>query len=123
MSEEEEKSLFVKFNEQNDLSAAKKIILAHLRFVVLIARGYQGYGLPIEDLVQEGNIGLMKSVKRFDLSFGVRLAPFAMHWIKAEINEYVLKNWRLVKVTTTKAKRKLFFNLRRMKKKARLVEC
>lgn len=115
LSEEEEKTLFIQFKQENDLAAARKIILSHLRFVVHIARGYMGYGLPLEDLVQEGTIGLMKSVKRFDLSFGVRLASFAMYWIKAEINEYIMSNWRLVKVGTTKARRKLFFNLRRMK--------
>jgi RNA polymerase sigma-32 factor len=91
-------------------------VLSHLRFVVHIARGYQGYGLPMNDLVQEGNIGLMKAVKRFDPAVGVRLVSFAVHWIRAEIHEYVLRNWRLVKVATTKAQRKLFFNLRRMKK-------
>lgn len=116
LSAEEERQLFVQFQQQNDLNAARKIILSHLRFVAHVARSYSGYGLPVEDIIQEGNIGLMKSVKRFDLSFGVRLSSFAMHWIKAEINDYVLKNWRLVKIATTKAKRKLFFNLRSMKK-------
>jgi RNA polymerase sigma-32 factor len=117
LSDEEEKALFKRYQEQNDLEAARKIILSHLRFVVHIARGYKGYGLPVEDMVQEGNIGLMKSVPKFDLSYGCRLASFAIHYIKAEIHEYILNNWRLVKVATTKAKRKLFFNLRKMKKR------
>ncbi|NBO73616.1 MAG: sigma-70 family RNA polymerase sigma factor [Gammaproteobacteria bacterium] len=98
------------------LEAARALVLSHLRFVVHIARGYSGYGLPMGDLVQEGNVGLMKAVKRFDPSIGVRLVSFAVHWIRAEIHEYVLRNWRLVKVATTKAQRKLFFNLRRLKK-------
>ncbi len=117
LSKEEEKALFKCYQDQNDLEAVRKIILSHLRFVVHIARGYKGYGLPIEDMVQEGNIGLMKSVPKFDLSYGCRLASFAIHYIKAEIHEYILNNWRLVKVATTKAKRKLFFNLRKMKKR------
>lgn len=117
LTEEEERSLFVKFKEQNDLEAARKLILSHMRFVVHIAKTYRGYGLPIEDIIQEGNVGLMKSVKRFDLNYGVRLSSFAVYWIKAEINEYVIKNWRMVKIATTKAKRKLFFNLKSMKKK------
>ena len=100
-----------------DLEAAQKIITAHLRFVVYIAKSYTGYGLPLEDLVQEGNTGLMKSVKRFDLSYGVRLATFAVYWIKAQIHDYIIRNWRLVKVATTKAQRKLFFNLRSLKQK------
>jgi len=116
LSAEEEKVLFERFQSENDLEAARSIILSHLRFVVYIAKSYAGYGIPIEDLIQEGNIGLMKSVKRFELSHGVRLASFAVHWIKSEIHEYVLKNWRLVKVATTKAQRKLFFNLRKAKK-------
>ena len=105
----------MRFRRDNDLSAARELVLSHLRFVVHIARGYAGYGLPMNDLVQEGNIGLMKAVKRFDPSVGVRLVSFAVHWIRAEIHEYVLRNWRLVKVATTKAQRKLFFNLRRLK--------
>jgi RNA polymerase sigma-32 factor len=98
------------------LDAARQLVLSHLRFVVHIARGYLGYGLPMGDLVQEGNVGLMKAVKRFDPGVGVRLVSFAVHWIRAEIHEYVLRNWRLVKVATTKSQRKLFFNLRKMKK-------
>ncbi|MCF2947826.1 RNA polymerase sigma factor RpoH [Paraglaciecola aquimarina] len=117
LSAEEEKALFIKFQKNNDLDAARKIILSHLRFVAYVARGYKGYGLPIEDLVQEGNVGLMKSIPRFDLSYGYRLTSFAIHYIRAEINEYILANWRLVKLGTTKAKRKLFFNLKKMKKK------
>ncbi len=112
LSHEEEVSLAKKLREQNDLAAAQSLILSHLRLVVSIARGYLGYGLPHADLIQEGNIGLMKAVKRFDPDQGVRLVSYAMHWIKAEIHEYILKNWRLVKVATTKAQRKLFFNLR-----------
>jgi len=109
---EEEVSLARRYREQNDLGAAQGLILSHLRLVVSIARGYLGYGLPHADLIQEGNIGLMKAVKRFDPDQGVRLVSYAMHWIKAEMHEYILKNWRLVKVATTKAQRKLFFNLR-----------
>jgi RNA polymerase sigma-32 factor len=116
LSREEEHALAVRFRRDNDLEAARELVLAHLRFVVHIARGYGGYGLPIGDLVQEGNVGLMKAVKRFDPSLNVRLVSFAVHWIRAEIHEYVLRNWRLVKIATTKAQRKLFFNLRRMKK-------
>src|SRR6266705_2988839 len=101
---------------QDDLGAARELVLSHLRFVVHIARGYSGYGLPIGDLIQEGNVGLMKAVKRFDPTVNVRLVSFAVHWIRAEIHEYVLRNWRLVKIATTKAQRKLFFNLRRLKK-------
>ena len=115
LSKEEEFDLATRLHENNDLEAAQRLILSHLRFVVHIARGYAGYGLPLGDLVQEGNIGLMKAVKRFDPKFGVRLVSFAVHWIRAEIHEYVLKNWRLVKVATTKAQRKLFFNLRKAK--------
>mgnify|MGYP002776336314 CR=1 FL=1 len=115
LSAEEEFSLAVKFKKENDLEAARKLIVSHLRLVTSIARGYTGYGLPQADLIQEGNIGLMKAVKRFDPERGVRLVSFAMHWIKAEIHEYILKNWRQVKVATTKAQRKLFFNLRSMK--------
>ena len=105
-----------RFRETNDLDAARRLVLAHLRFVVHVARGYAGYGLPLGDLIQEGNVGLMKAVKRFDPNVGVRLVSFAVHWIRAEIHEYVLRNWRLVKVATTKAQRKLFFNLRKAKK-------
>src|SRR4051794_36365681 len=112
LSVEEEQRLARSFREQNDLEAARQLILSHLRLVVSIARGYLGYGLPHADLIQEGNIGLMKAVKRFDPDQGVRLVSYAIHWIKAEMHEYILKNWRLVKVATTKAQRKLFFNLR-----------
>jgi RNA polymerase sigma-32 factor len=116
LSREDERSLAERFRSQGDLAAARQLVLSHLRFVVHIARGYSGYGLPVGDLIQEGNVGLMKAVKRFDPSVNVRLVSFAVHWIRAEIHEYVLRNWRLVKVATTKAQRKLFFNLRRMKK-------
>ncbi|OYY94798.1 MAG: RNA polymerase factor sigma-32 [Hydrogenophilales bacterium 28-61-23] len=115
LSAEQEHELAVRFRDQEDLEAARQLILSHLRLVVAIARGYLGYGLPHADLIQEGNIGLMKAVKRYDPERGVRLVSFAVHWIKAEIHEFVLKNWRLVKVATTKAQRKLFFNLRSMK--------
>jgi len=114
---EEEQELAEKLQEEGDLSAAKQLIMSHLRFVAHIAKSYSGYGLPQADLIQEGNIGLMKAVKRFDPSVGVRLVSFAVHWIKAEIHEFVLKNWRIVKVATTKAQRKLFFNLRKNKKR------
>jgi RNA polymerase sigma-32 factor len=112
LTHEEEVSLAQQFRDKNDLAAAQKLVMSHLRLVVSIARGYLGYGLPHADLIQEGNIGLMKAVKRFNPDQGVRLVSYAMHWIKAEIHEYILKNWRLVKVATTKAQRKLFFNLR-----------
>ena len=112
LSHDEEVSLATRLKENNDLGAAQQLVLSHLRLVVSIARGYLGYGLPHADLIQEGNIGLMKAVKRFDPDQGVRLVSYAMHWIKAEMHEYILKNWRLVKVATTKAQRKLFFNLR-----------
>jgi RNA polymerase sigma-32 factor len=112
---EEELRLAVRFREHEDLDAARQLVLSHLRLVISVARGYLGYGLPHADLIQEGNIGLMKAVKRFDPVHGVRLVSFAMHWIKAEIHEFVLRNWRMVKVATTKAQRKLFFNLRSMK--------
>jgi RNA polymerase sigma-32 factor len=115
LSAEEEHDLAARFHNEEDLEAARKLVLSHLRLVVAIARGYLGYGLPHADLIQEGNIGLMKAVKRFDPERGVRLVSFAVHWIKAEIHEYILKNWRLVKVATTKAQRKLFFNLRSLK--------
>ncbi|AMP08340.1 alternative sigma factor RpoH [Collimonas arenae] len=112
LTHDEEISLAKQLRDKNDLGAAQKLVLSHLRLVVSIARGYLGYGLPHADLIQEGNIGLMKAVKRFDPDQGVRLVSYAMHWIKAEMHEYILKNWRLVKVATTKAQRKLFFNLR-----------
>jgi RNA polymerase sigma-32 factor len=115
LSADEESRLAWRFRRDNDLEAARQLVLSHLRFVVHIARGYNGYGLQLGDLIQEGNIGLMKAVKRFDPAIGVRLVSFAVHWIRAEIHEFVLKNWRLVKVATTKAQRKLFFNLRRAK--------
>ena len=117
LSREQESQLAKDFLEKDDLQAAEKLIMSHLRYVVFIARGYSGYGLPLADLVQEGNVGLMKSVKRFDPSVGVRLISFAVHWIRAEIHEFILKNWRIVKVATTKAQRKLFFNLRSKKKR------
>ena len=116
LSRDEEFALAKRLRYDGDLDAARQLVLSHLRFVVHIARGYTGYGLPIGDLVQEGNVGLMKAVKRFDPAVGVRLVSFAVHWIRAEIHEYVLRNWRLVKIATTKAQRKLFFNLRRQKK-------
>ncbi|HEX4240927.1 MAG TPA: RNA polymerase sigma factor RpoH [Steroidobacteraceae bacterium] len=116
LSKEDEIQLAERFRGEGDLDAARQLVLSHLRFVVHIARGYLGYGLPMGDLVQEGNVGLMKAVKRFDPTVGVRLVSFAVHWIRAEIHEYVLRNWRLVKVATTKSQRKLFFNLRKMKK-------
>ena len=115
LSQAEEQSYATRFQEQQDLDAARALILSHLRLVVAIARGYRGYGLPYSDLIQEGNVGLMKAVKRFDPTRGVRLVSFAVHWIRAEIHEFVLRNWRIVKVATTKAQRKLFFNLRSMK--------
>src|SRR6201989_2335902 len=117
LSREEERALAERFRGAEDLQAARELVLSHLRFVVHIARGYSGYGLPLADLIQEGNVGLMKAVKRFNPHMGVRLVTFAMHWIKAEIHEYILKNWRIVKIATTKAQRKLFFNLRSLKKK------
>ena len=117
LSAEEEQDLARRLQLRNDLEAAQRLIVAHLRFVVHIARGYLGYGLPLGDLIQEGNIGLMKAVKRFDPAHGVRLVSFAVHWIRAEIHEFILRNWRIVKVATTKAQRKLFFNLRKSKKR------
>ncbi|UAA38532.1 RNA polymerase sigma factor RpoH [Paraneptunicella aestuarii] len=117
LSAEEERELATRLRENEDLEAARKLIMSHLRFVVHIAKSYSGYGLPQADLIQEGNIGLMKAVKRFDPTVGVRLVSFAVHWIKAEIHEFVLRNWRIVKVATTKAQRKLFFNLRKAKKR------
>jgi RNA polymerase sigma-32 factor len=112
----EERALAERLNDQNDLEAARHLVMSHLRFVVHIARSYSGYGLPLGDLIQEGNVGMMKAVKRFDPQVGVRLDSFAVHWIKAEMHEYILKNWRIVKIATTKAQRKLFFNLRSKKK-------
>jgi RNA polymerase sigma-32 factor len=115
LSAERERELATRLRESNDLEAARELVVSHLRLVVSVARGYLGYGLPHADLIQEGNIGLMKAVKRFDPTRNVRLVSFALHWIKAEIHEYILRNWRLVKVATTKAQRKLFFNLRSMR--------
>ncbi|WP_101927532.1 RNA polymerase sigma factor RpoH [Luteimonas rhizosphaerae] len=117
LSVEEEQALAQRFRDHEDLDAARELVHSHLRFVVHVARGYNGYGLPLGDLVQEGNIGLMKAVKRFDPDVGVRLVSFAVHWIRAEMHEFILKNWRIVKVATTKAQRKLFFNLRKSKKR------
>lgn len=117
LSAEEERELGERLHYEGDLDAAKQLILSHLRFVVHVARNYAGYGLPQADLIQEGNIGLMKAVRRFNPEMGVRLVSFAVHWIKAEIHEYVLRNWRIVKVATTKAQRKLFFNLRKTKQR------
>jgi len=117
LSAEEERDLAEKFYYENDLAAARQLVMSQLRFVVHLARSYQGYGLPQADLIQEGNVGLMKAVKRFNPEVGVRLVSFAVHWIKAEMHEYVLRNWRIVKVATTKAQRKLFFNLRSNKKR------
>ena len=114
---EEEQDLATRLQRDEDLDAARKLVMSHLRFVVHVARGYNGYGLQIGDLIQEGNIGLMKAVKRFDPDHGVRLVSFAVHWIRAEMHEFILRNWRIVKVATTKAQRKLFFNLRRSKKR------
>ena len=117
LSAEEERELAERYRQDNDLDAAWQLVLSHLRFVVRVARGYNGYGLAEADLIQEGNIGLMKAVKRFDPNVGVRLVSFAVHWIRAEIHEFILRNWRIVKVATTKAQRKLFFNLRSAKKR------
>ncbi len=114
---EDEQRLAHRLRDENDLQAAQELILSHLRFVIHVARGYSGYGLPLGDLIQEGNIGLMKAVKRFDPNVGVRLVSFAVHWIRAEMHEFIIKNWRIVKVATTKAQRKLFFNLRKSKKR------
>jgi RNA polymerase sigma-32 factor len=116
LTQEEEFALADRLHKNQDITAAKQLVLPHLRYVVRIAKGYLGYGLPLNDLIQEGNIGLMKAVKRFNPTIGARLATFAIHWIKAEIHEFILRNWRIVKVATTKAQRKLFFNLRSMKK-------
>jgi len=117
LSAEEEHLLAVRYNEDGDLEAARQLVMSHLRFVVKVARGYSGYGLPQADLIQEGSVGLMKAVKRFDPKFGVRLVSFAVHWIRAEMHEYILRNWKIVKVATTKAQRKLFFKLRSSKKR------
>lgn len=117
LTAEEELDCARRFHEEGDVEGARQLVLAHLRYVVRVARGYLGYGLPLGDLIQEGNVGLMKAVKRFDPKMGVRLVSFAVHWIKAEIHEFVLHNWRIVKVATTKAQRKLFFNMRQMKKR------
>ncbi|WP_193494940.1 RNA polymerase sigma factor RpoH [Nitrincola alkalisediminis] len=116
LNADEERELAERLHYQNDLEAARQLVLSHLRFVVHIAKSYSGYGLPLSDLIQEGNVGLMKAVKRFDPTVGVRLVSFAVHWIKAEMHEFILRNWRIVKVATTKAQRKLFFNLRSQKK-------
>ena len=116
LTPEQEKELAFKLYENNDLEAARQLVLSHLRFVIHIARSYSGYGLPLADIIQEGNVGLMKAVDRFDPNKGVKVVSFAVHWIKAEIHEYILKNWRMVKIATTKAQRKLFFNLRSKKK-------
>lgn len=123
LSAEEEYECAERFQGEGDLESAKRLVLAHLRYVVRVARGYLGYGLPLGDLIQEGNIGLMKAVKRFDPKMGVRLVSFAVHWIKAEIHEFVLRNWRIVKIATTKAQRKLFFNLRQMKTRLGWMSC
>jgi RNA polymerase sigma-32 factor len=117
LSPAEEQALAHRFRDEGDVDAARELVLSHLRFVVHVARGYRGYGLPLGDLIQEGNVGLMKAVKRFDPEVGVRLISFAVHWIRAEIHEFILRNWRIVKVATTKAQRKLFFNLRQSKKR------
>jgi RNA polymerase sigma-32 factor len=117
LSAEEERLLAVRYNEEGDLEAARQLVMSHLRFVVKVARGYSGYGLPQADLIQEGSVGLMKAVKRFDPKFGVRLVSFAVHWIRAEMLEYILRNWKIVKIATTKAQRKLFFKLRSSKKR------
>src|SRR5678815_5525291 len=117
LTAEEEKALAERFYYENDLEAARKLVLCHLRFVVHLARSYAGYGLSHGDLIQEGNVGLMKAVKRYNPEVGVRLVSFAVHWIKAEMHEFILRNWRIVKVATTKAQRKLFFNLRKSKKR------
>lgn len=117
LTPEEEKALAIRLRDHGDVEAAKRLVTSHLRFVIRIARGYLGYGLPLPDLIQEGTVGLMKAVRRFEPDMGVRLVSFAVHWIRAEIHEYILRNWRIVKVATTKAQRKLFFNLRSAKKR------
>ena len=117
LTPEQERDLAVRLRDHDDMAAARRLVLSHLRFVIRIARGYLGYGLPLPDLIQEGSVGLMKAVRRFEPAMGVRLVSFAVHWIRAEIHEYILRNWRIVKVATTKAQRKLFFNLRSAKKR------
>jgi RNA polymerase sigma-32 factor len=117
LTAEEERELALRFRRENHLPSARQMVLSHLRFVVKVARGYMGYGLPLADLIQEGTIGLMKAVKRFDPAVGVRLVSFAVHWIKAEMHEYIIRNWRIVKIATTKAQRKLFFNLRTVRRR------
>jgi RNA polymerase sigma-32 factor len=117
LTPEEERELAIRLRDHDDMAAARQLVLSHLRFVIRIARGYLGYGLPLPDLIQEGSVGLMKAVRRFEPDMGVRLVSFAVHWIRAEIHEYILRNWRIVKVATTKAQRKLFFNLRSAKKR------
>ena len=117
LTPEEERSLALRLRDHGDMEAARRMVMSHLRFVIRIARGYLGYGLPLPDLIQEGTVGLMKAVRRFEPDMGVRLVSFAVHWIRAEIHEYILRNWRIVKVATTKAQRKLFFNLRSAKKR------
>jgi RNA polymerase sigma-32 factor len=117
LTPDEEKDLATRLRDRGDMEAARRLVLSHLRFVIRIARGYLGYGLPLPDLIQEGSVGLMKAVRRFEPDMGVRLVSFAVHWIRAEIHEYILRNWRIVKVATTKAQRKLFFNLRSAKKR------
>lgn len=117
LSAEDERALALRFRRENHLPSARQLVLSHLRFVVKVARGYLGYGLPLADLIQEGTIGLMKAVKRFDPAVGVRLVSFAVHWIKAEMHEYIIRNWRIVKIATTKAQRKLFFNLRNVRRR------
>ncbi|MEJ2385998.1 MAG: RNA polymerase sigma factor RpoH [Chromatiaceae bacterium] len=117
LTPDEERELAIRLRDENDMTAARQLVLSHLRFVIRIARGYLGYGLPLPDLIQEGSVGLMKAVRRFEPHMGVRLVSFAVHWIRAEIHEYILRNWRIVKVATTKAQRKLFFNLRSAKKR------
>src|SRR3990172_3132897 len=119
LSAAEERELAIRFRDHDDIEAARSLVLSHLRFVVRVARGYSGYGLSQADLIQEGNIGLMKAVKRFDPEIGVRLISFAVHWIRAEMHEFILRNWRVVKIATTKTQRKLFFNLRSSKKRLR----
>ncbi len=116
LTPEQERELALRYRENDDIEAARELVMSNLRFVAHVARGYSGYGLPLADVMQEGNVGLMKAVKRFNPDMGVRLVSFAIHWIRAEIHEYVIKNWRIVKVATTKAQRKLFFNLRKSKK-------
>ena len=122
LTAEQEKDLANRLRNENDLEAARTLVLSHMRYVIHIARSYSGYGLSLPDLIQEGSIGLMKAVKRFDPDMGVRLVSYAVHWIKSEIHEFVIKNWRIVKIATTKAQRKLFFNLRKQKKEPCVVK-